>query len=104
MDALPDHVQLTFCVYAAHSAGIDPARIFEKYGDRIHLVHFKDDAVQPDGTRHLTPLGQGSYDWSDLLNQCDEHGVKYVFAEQERWLKDVFESAADSFGYLSGLR
>lgn len=104
MDALPSHVQLTFCVYAAHSAGVDPAFIFDKYGDRIDLVHFKDDAVQPDGTRHLMPLGQGSHDWSVLLQQCDENGVKYVFAEHERWLKDAFATASDSFGYLASLR
>ncbi|MCO5218639.1 MAG: sugar phosphate isomerase/epimerase [Thermomicrobiales bacterium] len=104
MNALPDHVQLTFCVYAAHSAGVDPASIFERYGDRIDLVHFKDDATQPDGTRHLTPLGQGSHDWSGILQQCDAHNVKYVFAEQERWLKDAFECASDSYSYLTSLR
>ncbi|MCO5214960.1 MAG: sugar phosphate isomerase/epimerase [Thermomicrobiales bacterium] len=104
MNALPDHAQLTFCVYAAHSAGVDPALIFEKYGDRIDLVHFKDDALQPDGTRHLTPLGQGSHDWSGILQQCDAHNVKYVFAEQERWLKDAFECASDSYSYLTSLR
>lgn len=104
MDALPDHVQLTFCVYAAHSARVDPAFIFEKYSNRIDLVHFKDDALQSDGTRHLTPLGQGSHDWSGILQQCDENHVKYVFAEQERWLRDAFVCAEDSFSYLTSLR
>ncbi|MCA9833112.1 MAG: sugar phosphate isomerase/epimerase [Thermomicrobiales bacterium] len=104
MDALPDHVQLTFCIAAAHSAGVDPALVFEKYRGRIDLVHFKDDAPQSDGTRHLMPLGQGSHDWSGILQQCDTNSVKYVFAEQERWLSDAFACASDSYAYLTSLR
>lgn len=104
MELLPDHVHLTFCVSAAHHVGLDPAAILQHYAGRIELVHFKDDAVQPDGSRQLMPLGQGSHDWSTILAMCDAAGVKYVFAEQERWLKDAFVCAAESHAYLHGLR
>ena len=104
MNLLPDHVQLTFCVAAAHAAGVDPAEVFERFAGRMDLVHFKDTAEQPDGSEHMMPLGQGSHDWSPILKAADEAGAKYVFAEQERWLKDAFECAAESHAYLTSIR
>lgn len=103
MDLLPENVQLTFCVNATFSAETDPMPIFTKYAGRMDLVHFKDDALIPDVGRHLMPLGQGIHDWTPILQACNQAGVKYVFAEQERWLKDAFDCAKDSFEYLSRL-
>lgn len=103
MEELPDHVQLTFCVAAAHTAGVDPDDVFDRYSGRIDLVHFKDDAIQPDGTRHMMPLGQGSHDRGDILLACNTAGAKYIFAEQEKWLKDAFECAEESLEYLRAL-
>ena len=103
MAMLPADTQLTFCVNAAYSAGIDPISVFEKYAGRMDLVHFKDDAPLPDGSKHLMPLGQGIHDWAPILQACNQAGVKHVFAEQERWLKDAFDSAKDSFDYLKTL-
>jgi sugar phosphate isomerase/epimerase len=100
MELLSKDVQLTFCVNAAFGAGIDPLPIFAKFARRIDLVHFKDDAPMPNGVRHLMPLGQGTHDWAPILQACDQASVKYVFAEQERWLKDAFDCAKDSFEYL----
>ncbi|GIN72935.1 hypothetical protein J14TS2_34100 [Bacillus sp. J14TS2] len=57
MSLLPQDIQLTFCVYAAHSAGFEPSSILKAYTGRIDLVHFKDSAPQPDGGNHLMPLG-----------------------------------------------
>ena len=100
MELLPDDVQLTFCIHAALSNGVDPLPILKKYAGRIGLVHFKDDAPQPDGTRHLMPLGSGVTDWAPILKGCSDAGVKYIFVEQERWLKDAFDCARDSYDYL----
>lgn len=100
MELLPGSVQLTFCVHSAFSAGVDPLPIFKKYAGRIDLVHFKDDAPMPNGSRQLMPLGQGTHDWTPILQACSQAGVQYVFAEQERWLTDAFDCAKESFEYL----
>ena len=100
LEMLPKDTQFTFCVNAAFNSEIDPIKIFEKYAGRIDLVHFKDDAPTPDGSKHLMPLGQGTHDWAPILLACKEAKVKYIFAEQERWLKDAFDCAKDSFEYL----
>ncbi len=103
MESLPYDIQLTFCVNSAFSAGVDPMSIFTKYAGRMDLVHFKDDAPMPDGGKHLMPLGQGTHDWAPILQACNRTDVKYIFAEQERWLKDAFDCAKDSFEYLTRL-
>ena len=100
MELLPKETQLTFCVNGAFNSGIDPNKVFEKYIGRLDLVHFKDDAPTADGSKHLMPLGQGTHDWAPILEACKKANVKYIFAEQERWLKDAFECAKDSFEYL----
>lgn len=104
MDRLPSHVRLTFCIAAAHTAGVNPALVFKRYGDKMDLVHFKDFGTQPDGTLHMMPLGQGDHEWGDLLKAANNVGAKYVFAEQEKWLSDPFDCAADSWNYLKSLQ
>jgi len=100
LEMLPKATQLTFCVNAAFNSEINPMQVFEKYPGRMDLVHFKDDAPTPDGSKHLMPLGQGIHNWAPILLACKKARVKYVFAEQERWLKDAFDCARDSFEYL----
>ena len=103
MNLLPSATQLNLCVSGAHSAGVDPLSVLAQYAGRVDLVHFKDDAPISDTQRHLMPLGQGSHDWAPILSACRQAGVQYVLAEQERWLKDAFACAQDSYDYLKGL-
>ena len=103
LNMLSSDVQLTFCVNSAFGTGTDPLPIFEKYAERMDLVHFKDDIPISDGKKHLMPLGQGTHDWTPILRACNKAGVKYAFAEQERWLKDAFDCAKDSYEYLKSI-
>lgn len=103
MDMLPQNVQLTFCVHSAFSAKANPMPIFDAFKGRMDLVHFKDDTLLLDGSTHLVPLGQGLHDWQPILKACRQAGVRYVFAEQEHWLKDAYDSAKDSHDYLVSL-
>lgn len=102
MERLPDSVQLTFCVSSCFGTGVEPAQVLEKFPGRVDLVHFKDVSLQPDGP-HLVPLGEGSTDWAPIAAGCAQAGVKYIYAEQERWERDAFDCAAASLHYLQGL-
>ena len=102
MERLPDSVQLTFCVSSCFGTGVEPADVLEKFKERVELVHFKDVTLQPDGP-HLVPLGEGDTDWSPIAAACKQAGVKYIFAEQERWDRDAFDCAAASYRYLQNL-
>lgn len=102
MERLPDSVQLTFCVSSCFGTGVEPAEVLKKFAGRVDLVHFKDASIQPDGP-HLVPLGEGDTDWLPIAKACEQAGVRYIYAEQERWDRDAFDCAAASFRYLQGL-
>lgn len=101
MALLPEHIQLTICLYHAVRAGKDPVELLRRYAGRVDLVHFKNAAVFSDGTEALVPIGQGSIHWPPILRACQETGVKWGFAEQESWQKDPFLCAQESFQYLT---
>lgn len=98
MERLPDSVQLTFCVSSCFGTGVEPAEVLKKFAGRVDLVHFKDASIQPDGP-HLVPLGEGDTDWLPIAKACEQAGVKYIYAEQERWDRDAFDCTAASFRY-----
>lgn len=102
MERLPDSVQLTFCVSSCFGTGVEPAEVLKKFAGRVDLVHFKDASIQPDGP-HLVPLGEGDTDWLPIAKACEQAGVRYIYAEQERWNRDAFDCAAASFRYLQEL-
>ena len=104
MDLLPNDMQLTFCVYSAFGTEVTAEEVFEKFRNRVDLVHFKDSIPGPDGKAQLMPLGQGTHDWQPIFDLCAKSGVKYIFGEQERWQKDAFECAADTYKYLHSLK
>lgn len=103
MECLPDSVQLTFCVSSCFGTGAEPADVLNKFSGRVDLVHFKDTRTQLDGL-HLVPLGEGDTDWEPIAAACEQAGVKYIYAEQERWDRDAFDCAAASFSYLQGIK
>ena len=104
MAQLPDSMQLTFCVSGCFDSTVTWQEVLEKYAGRVDLVHFKDSILLPDGKPQLMPLGAGRTDWQPIAEGCVKAGVKYAFAEQERWQKDAFECAADSLDYLNTLK
>lgn len=103
MSLLPESMQLTFCVSACFGSTVGWQEVLDKYAGRVDLAHFKDSILLPDGKPQLMPLGAGRTDWQPIADACNQAGVKWVFAEQERWQKDAFECASDSRDYLNNL-
>ncbi len=103
MSLMPESMQLTFCVSGCFGSTVTWQEVLEKYSGRTDLVHFKDSLQLPNGTSQLMPLGAGRTDWQPIAEACVKSGVKWAFAEQEKWQKDAFECAADSLSYLCTL-
>lgn len=103
MENLPESVHLTFCVSACFETPVTPEDVFAHFGGKIEMVHFKDYVLDTEGKQVLTTLGQGLHDWVPYVQLCRDHGIEYIFGEQERWQKDAFESAKDTFDYLQSL-
>lgn len=104
LSLLPEEIQLTFCVYSSFGSHIHYRDILQTYVGRVDLVHFKDGITLNDGAKQLTPLGEGKHDWGPVFTACRKAGVKWIFAEQERWERDAFDCAAASYRYLCSLR
>lgn len=103
MDLLPPEIQLTFCVYASFGSGVGYEQVLQKFSGRMDLVHLKDSLRLPSGEEQLMPLGEGSHDWKPVLAACQDAGVQWVFAEQERWNRDAFDCAAASLQYVQSV-
>lgn len=103
LENLPESVHLTFCVSACFDTPVTPEQVFARFGGKIEMVHFKDYVTDAEGKQILTPLGQGLHDWAPYAELCRENGVEYIFGEQEKWQKDAFASARDTYDYLKSL-
>ena len=100
MENTPDSFQLGLDLYHLIKAGLDPDEWMHRYQGRIEFVHFKDCCHDSSGKELLVPLGQGEIDWASSIRACKETGVKWAFAEQERWQKDAFQCMAESLAFL----
>ena len=94
-------LQIVLDAYHANKAGLDVVDIIKKWQGKIQFIHFKDMKINDDGTEELTPVGQGQIDWDSIIKACIETGVKYCFAEQERWQKDPFVCLKDSHDFIA---
>ena len=100
MENTPVTFQLGLDMYHLIKAGQDPEEWLYRYQGRIEFVHFKDYRLDADGKEQLVPVGQGLIDWKPAVRVCKETGVKWIFAEQERWEKDAFLCMAESLDFL----
>lgn len=103
LSLLPPETQLTFCVYASFGSSSPYPDVLRDFAGRVDLVHFKDGVKLPGGETQLMPLGEGEHDWKPVVEACHAAGVKWVFAEQERWNRDAFDCMAASYRYLRGI-
>lgn len=103
MQQMPGEMQLTFCVHSVFGSTVTYGEVLEKYKGRVDLVHFKDSILLEDGKAQLMPLGEGRQDWKPVTEACEKAGVRWIFAEQERWNRDAFDCAKASWDYLQTL-
>ena len=99
---MPASVQMGLDLYHVNKAGLNMADWIRKFRGRMDFVHFKDEKFLPDGRKILVPVGQGDTDWEDAVSACRETGLRWIFAEQERWEKDAFVCMRESLEWLDG--
>lgn len=87
------------------TAGISPASIIKRLGNRVVALHLKDNktAVVTDRTKDMqsVALGTGVIDWKSILLQAQTAGVQHYFVEQEPpYIEPIFDSLKTSAEYL----
>ena len=75
----PSLVFVELDVYWTAVAGVDPSALLGTLGERVRLLHAKDQA--PDGG--YTNVGQGYLDWALILDSAKEAGVEAYVVEHD---------------------
>ncbi len=123
-DSAPD-VGMEIDVHWVHRGGQDPVRTLAQHAGRVKLVHLKDYRIgqMPASAMELldsgdvagfmgqfrdlvqfAEVGQGTLDWTGIVDQSLASGAEYLFVEQdETYGRDPFESLAMSRDHLVGL-
>lgn len=106
----PKLVCLEMDCYWIVEAGEDPLRMFERYGNRIQLLHLKDRKpgfptwqVKDAAAEHFTEVGSGTINWKSILAAAEKNGVKHFYVERDSGDLPPMESLRISFQYLQPL-
>lgn len=106
----PKLVCLEMDCYWIVEAGEDPLRMFERYGNRIQLLHLKDrkprfptSQVKDAAAEHFTEVGSGTINWKSILAAAEKNGVKHFYVERDSGDLPPMESLRISFQYLQSL-
>lgn len=100
----PANVRLELDIGWAAVAGQDPAKLIERLGRRVALLHLK-DARRDGATRIPAPAGDGLIDWKAVLAAARRAGVAAAFVEVERPLAvPPLEALATVRDFLTRLR
>ncbi len=101
LEQTQEPVGLGLDLYHVFRAGLDPVAWIGAWHERTEWVHFKDAVMDVDGAEQLVPVGQGVLPWPDIFAACLDKGIRYGFAEQERWVGDPFDRLQESFSYIT---
>jgi len=78
----PKLVDFELDLYWARFADQDPLALFAKYPGRFAMWHVK-DMVDPQGTKAMTAVGQGTIDFPKIFAQASKSGMRYFFVEHD---------------------
>lgn len=123
-DTAPD-LGMEIDVHWVHRGGQDPVTTLAQHAGRVKLVHLKDYRIgllPPAATELLgagdvagfmgafrdlvqfAEVGQGTLDWTPIVEQSLASGAEYLFVEQDdTYGRDPFESLAMSRDHLVSL-
>jgi sugar phosphate isomerase/epimerase len=88
--------------YWIQHGGGSPSGWIRKLRGRAPSVHIK-DMVVVDGEPAMAEIGEGNFDWPDVLSACKEAGTELLIVEQDECRRDPFESLAISRRNLATL-
>ena len=98
----PKYFKSEIDTYWIQHGGGDPAAWIRKLKGRADIVHLKDMAIV-EGKQVFAEVGEGNLNWEAILNACLEAGVEWYIIEQDRCLRDPFESLAISLKNLKAM-
>ncbi len=92
----PRYLMSQLDTYWVQHGGGDPAAWTRLVKGRIPVIHVK-DMVIADGGQMFAEVGEGNLNWPAILDACRYSGVQWYVVEQDRSLRDPFDSLAISY-------
>ena len=99
LDRLAPDVLLEVDTYWAKTAGLDPAAMVRKLGERAPLLHIKDGPCVMDAP--MTAVGDGIVDVPGIV-AAGAGATEWLIVEIDRCATDMLEAVAKSYRYLVG--
>lgn len=96
--ACPDHVFCQIDLWWAHVGKQDPAKLVEKYGSRVKLVHLKDGLDDEKQTQ--MPAGKGSIDWTSTCKALDKAKTEFGVIEFDTCPGPPLDSIRESLDFF----
>jgi sugar phosphate isomerase/epimerase len=103
----PKLVCIEMDCYWITQAGGDPLQMFQRYGNRIKMLHLKDrkpgfptSQVKNTDAEHFTEVGAGTIHWQEILAAAEKNGVKHLFVERDSGDLPAMESLRISYQNL----
>ena len=93
------HFGFELDMYWVQAGGANPVEWVNKVGSRMQVIHLKDMAIVED-QQVFAEIGEGNLNWPAIIDACRSNGVEWYVVEQDRCLRDPFESLTISYNYL----
>lgn len=91
-------------MYWVVTAGQNPIEWMDKYPGRFQLCHIKDRTKNTTEVFDSCTLGTGSIDYGTILKAAKKRGMKYFYAEQEKYEGTTqLQSSKDNALYLKNI-
>ncbi|MCD6286292.1 MAG: sugar phosphate isomerase/epimerase [Anaerolineae bacterium] len=98
----PRYLQAEIDTYWVQHGGGDSIAWIKKMTGRMPVIHFK-DMVIVEGQQTMAEIGEGNLNWPGIIEACEEAGVEWYAIEQDRCLRDPFESLKISYNNLRAM-
>jgi len=100
-DATEPHlVRAEVDTYWVQFAGLDPAELIRRYGERVTLVHLKDMDPQD---RSFAEVGEGTLDWEAIFAASEEARTEWYVVEQDHCKRPPLQSVCLSLKNLRAM-
>jgi sugar phosphate isomerase/epimerase len=97
----PETFSFEVDTYWIQHGGGNPVTWLQRLKDRMHIVHFKDMAMQ--GSEQLfAEVGEGNLEWLPIIDACKAANIEWYLIEQDRCQRDPFDSLELSLKNLRG--
>ena len=98
----PRYLQAEIDTYWVQHGGGDSNAWIKKMAGRMPVIHFK-DMVMVEGRQTMAEIGEGNLNWPGIIKACEETGVEWYAIEQDRCLRNPFESLKISYDNLRAM-